>query len=45
MEVLGGLLSALKTLKVSKVALTVAGGALREVAGGARETAAGRPTP
>ena len=45
MEVLGGLLSALKTLKVSKVALTVAAGALREVAGVARETAAGCPTP
>ena len=45
MEVLGGLLSALKTLKVSKVALTVAAGVLREVVGVTRETAADCPTP
>ena len=44
MEVLGGLLLALNTLKVSKVALTVPG-ALREVAGVARGTAADCPTP
>ena len=44
MEVLGGLLLALNTLKVSKVALTDPG-ALREVAGVARGTAADCPTP
>ena len=44
MEVLGELLSALKTLKVLKVALTVPG-ALREVAEVARVTATGYPKP
>ena len=44
MEVLGGLLLALKTSKVLKVALTVPA-ALREVVEVARVTATGCPTP